>query len=139
MKIIEGKIFKAHLVCAEEKVIKGYGLLSIAWYALEGMDKWNYKIEFWNRHAPVDVTVRLVDVDLEKPYIYINPFGVPMFNEDGSVMYSDDLFFACPITKEGSYMIGYDPLTLAQRYVNKHMRPMRFYRQQSREFVRVVK
>lgn len=139
MKIISENIFKAHLVCAEEKVVKGYGLLSVAWYELKGMEKWNYKIVFWNRHAPVDVTVKLVQVDLEKPYVYTNPFGVPMFNKDGGVMYSDDLLFACPVTKEGSYMTGYDPLTLAQRYVNKHMRPMCFYRQQSDEFVRVVK
>lgn len=138
MKIIDEKIFKAHLVCAEEKVVMGYGLLSVAWYALEGMDKWNYKIEFWSRHAPVDVTVKLVEIDLEKPYVYINPFGVPMF-KDGSVIYSDDLFFACPVTKDGLYMRGYDPLTLAKRYVNKHMRPMCFYRQQMLEFVRDVK
>lgn len=139
MKIISEKIFKAHLVCAEEKMVKGYGLLSVAWYELNGMEKWNYKIEFWNRHAPVDITVKLVQVDLEKPYVYINPFGVPMVNEDCSIIYSDDLLFACPVTKEGSYMAGYDPLTLAQRYVNKHMRPMCRYRQQSDEFIRVVK
>lgn len=139
MKIIEEKTFKAHLVCAEEKVVKGYGLLSVAWYELEGMDKWNYKIEFWNKHAPVDVTVRLVQVDLEKTYVYTNPFGVPTFDKDGCVMCSDDLLFACPVTKAGLYMMGYDPLTLAQRYVNKHMRPMRFYREQSDEYVRVVK
>ena len=139
MKIKSEKIFKAHLVCAEEKVVKGHGLLSIAWYALEGLDAWNYKIEFWSRHAPVDVTVKLVDVDLEKPYVYINPFGVPMFNKDGSVMYSDDLLFTCPVTKEGLYMMGHNPLELAQRYVNKHMRPMSFYRQQICEFVRDIR
>lgn len=139
MKIITEKTFKAHLVRAEEKVVKGYGLLSVAWYALEGMNKWEYKIEFWSRHAPVDVTVKLVEVDLERRYIYINQSGAPMVNNDGSVMYCDDLFFTCPVTKDGSYMRGYDPLTLANRYVNKHMRPMCFYRQQSLEFVRVVK
>ena len=139
MKITSEKTFKAHLVRAEEKVVKGYGLLSVAWYALEGMDKWEYKIEFWSRHAPVDVTVKLVDVDLERPYVYMNMFGMPMPNKDGSIMYSDDLLFACPVTKDGSYMMGYDPLTLAQRYVNKHMRPMCFYRQQMLDFVHDVK
>lgn len=139
MKIKSEKTFKAHLARAEEKVVEGYGLLSTAWYVLEGMDKWVYKIEFFNRHAPVDVTVKLVTVDLEKPYIYINPFGVPRVNDDGCVMFTDDLFFACPVTKKGLYMMGYNPLDLAQRYVNKHMRPMCFYRQQTCEVVRDAK
>ena len=139
MKVLEEKLFKAHLVCAEERVVKGHGLLSVAWYELEGMDKWNYKIEFWNRHAPVDVMVKLVTVDLERPYVYVNPFGVPMFDKDSMLMYTTDLLFACPVTKTGVYMMGYDPLTLAQRYVNKHMRPMCFYRHQTSEYVKVVK
>lgn len=139
MKVKSEKLFKAQLVRAEEKIVAVHGLLSIAWYALEDMDKWEYKVEFWNRHAPVNVNIKLVDVDLEGEYIYINPFGVPRVHETGEIMYADDLFFACPLTKDGKYMMGLDPLTLAQRYVNKHMRPIKYWRYQIDEYVHVVK
>lgn len=139
MKVKSEKVFKAHLVSAEEKIVAGYGLLSVAWYSLEGMDKWNYKIEFWNRHAPVKMNVKLVDIDLEGEYIYINPFGVPRVHETGEIMYSDDLLFICPITKDGQYVNGYHPLTLAARYVNKHMRPIKYWRYQMCDFVKTVR
>jgi len=139
MKVISENRFKAHLVRAEEKNVAGYGLLSVAWYSLEGMDKWEYKVEFWNRHAPVNVDIKLVDVDLEGRYIYMNFFGVPRVCETGEIMYADDLLFACPLTKDGKYMMGLDPMTLAQRYVNKHMRPLKYWRYQTDEYVRVVK
>lgn len=139
MKIKSEKLFKAQLVRAEEKMVAGHGLLSVAWYALEGMDKWEYKVEFWNRHAPVNVNIKLVDVDLEGRYIYMNPFGVPKVHDTGEIMCDDSLLFACPVTKDGLYMMGLDPLTLAQRYVNKHMRPIKYWGHQISEFVRVVK
>lgn len=138
MKVTSEKLFKAQLVRAEEKMVAGHGLLSVAWYALEGMDKWEYKVEFWNRHAPVNVNIKLVTVDLEGKYVYMNPFGMPRVNDAGEIMYVDDLLFACPVTKDGLYMRGLDPLTLAQRYVNKHMRPLKYWRWRD-EYVRVVK
>lgn len=139
MKVKSENVFKAHLVRAEEKVIAGYGLLSVAWYSLEGMDKWEYKVEFWNRHAPVNVDIKLVDVDLEGEYIYANSFGMPRVCETGEIMCTDSLLFACPLTKDEKYMMGLDPMTLAQRYVNKHMRPLKYWRYQTDEYVRVVK
>jgi hypothetical protein len=139
MKVKNENLFKAHLVRAEEKIVAGHGLLSVAWYNLEGMDKWEYKVEFWNRHAPVNVNIKLVEVDLEGRYIYMNPFSVPRVHDTGEIMYADDLLFACPLTKSGQYMMELDPLTLAQRYVNKHMRPIKYWRYQTDEYVRVVK
>lgn len=140
MKVKSEKLFKAQLVRAEEKMVAGHGLLSVAWYVLEGMDKWEYKVEFWNRHAPVNVNMKLVTVDLEGMHIYMhNPFGIPIVNDAGEIMCADDLMFACPLTKDGLYMMGLDPMTLAQRYVNKHMRPLKYWRYQIDEYVRVVK
>ena len=139
MKVKNENFFKAHLVRAEEKIVAGHGLLSVAWYNLEGMDKFEYKVEFWNRHAPVNVNIKLVEVYLEGRYIYTNLLGVPRVHDTGEIMYADVLLFACPLTKSGQYMMGLDPLTLAQRYVNKHMRPIKYWRYQTDEYVRVVK
>lgn len=139
MKIESEKLFKAQLVRAEEKMVAGHGLLSVAWYTLEGMDKWEYKVEFWNRHAPVNVNIKLVNVDLEGKYIYMDLFGMPRALDTGEIMCADDLMFACPLTKGGQYMMGLDPMTLAQRYINKHMRPIKYWRHQTCEDVRIVK
>ena len=125
-------ISSAHLVSADEKNVPNYGLLSVAWYKIDGLPG-QYKIEYWNRHAPVEIKVAVVSVDLEGLYMFINKFGMPVVREN-NFMYTDDLMFACPIREDGLYWMGYDPLVLAARYINKHMVKIEFRRVNMDEF-----
>ena len=115
----------ARLRSAREEVVPHCGLHSVAKYEVEGMEGFLYKINFWNQHAPVTIDADIVVVELadDAPYLFIDGNGNVKRDSNGKVMCTRRLVFMCPKTKKGTYVMGYNPLEIAQKYVDQFMLP----------------
>lgn len=123
MKISSKTSVIATLRRSEEKNVHVYGLCSTAWYAIDLNPFFMYKVVFWNRHAPVTMNADIVSINLEGIYAYTDGCGHIKRDKNGCAMVTRQFVLLCPKTREGLYMQGYDPLTLAKSYVNRYMMP----------------
>lgn len=125
MRISNKKTVVARLRSAREEVVPRCGLHSVAKYEVEGIEGFLYKVSFWNQHSPVTINADIVTVELTDgaPYLFIDGNGNLKRDSNGNVMCTRRLVLMCPKTKNGKYYLGYDPLTIAQKYVNEFMLP----------------
>lgn len=125
MHISDKTAVVARLRSAKEEVVPHCGLHSVAKYEVEGIEGFLYKINFWNQHAPMTIDADIVVVELadDAPYLFIDGNGNVKRDSNGNVMCTRRLVFMCPKTKNGTYYRGYDPLEIAQKYVNQFMLP----------------
>lgn len=123
MKISGVNSVTANLLTSSERNVHVYGLCTTAWYGVNTLPGWSYKITFWHRHAPVVMPADIVTVELGCTYVYIDDCGHIRRDKKGFAMATNRLVLMCPKTREGLYMQGYDPLTLAKGYVNRYMMP----------------
>lgn len=125
MRISNKKAVVARLQSAKEEVVPRCGLHSVAKYEVEGIEGFLYKISFWNQHAPVTIDADIVTVELadDAPCLFMDGNGNLKRDSKGNVICTRRIVFMCPKTKNGKYYLGYDPLTIAQKYVNEFMLP----------------
>lgn len=126
MEISSKKSVTARLQSAVEEVVPRCGLRSKAKYKADGIEGFLYKITFYNQHAPVTIDADIVSITINNdiPYVFIDGKGNIKRDLFGGVMATRKLVLMCPKTKNGTYYMGYDPLTIAQKYVNEFMLPL---------------
>ena len=122
MKIEVVKSTSMQLAHASESVIKSIGLCSVAWYEPTEWKGFLYKITFYNRHAPVNVSVDLISVSLDCPHVRLH-VGDVVRDDSGRIAIVNQFLFACPKTSSGTYMMGFNPKEMAQRYINTYLTP----------------
>lgn len=137
MKIEVVRSTSMQLAHASESVIKSIGLCSVAWYEPTEWEGFLYKITFYNRHAPVNVSVDLISVSLDCPHVQLNAAGDVVRDDRGRIAIVNSIFFACPKTSSGMYMMGFNPKEMAQKYINTYLVPTVYYRDD--HFVKLIK
>lgn len=131
LKIVEKNQVEAMLHTATETRLPHVGLISTAFYKVEG-NPHLYRIVWYNRHAPVQITADITTVKVadDAPAIWLGIDGRPIREKGGFVCarqlvvfapkYHDDQF------NTWSYYRGYSPLELAAKIYNERMIPCTF-------------
>ena len=102
---------KYRLISAVETYIPHSGLHVDATYEMV-VDEFTChpkKMTFWNRHAPVELEVDLVNVTFEVPHVWVDKDGQIMKTSEGRPMITRNEYLFCPKTKDGLYLRGFSP------------------------------
>lgn len=128
LKIQNTREVHAVLHTSTETNVPHYGLITTAFYKLEGIP-FMYRIVWYNRHAPVKidadiVTVRIAD---DAPMIWLDIDGRPL-REKGAFICARQLVVFCPKFKDAEsnafvYYKGYSPFELATKIINERLVP----------------
>lgn len=121
----------ARLVNEEQKNIPHYGLVSNAWYQVEG-NPFKYKLTCWNKHAPKNVLGCIISARVaeDAPRIVLDNYGNPLKDENGNIKVTRTITVLIPIRtfeedRDGNIIPIFvtSPYETIQKYLNRYTLP----------------